>query len=27
LIITEEELKEGMDILDKALEITDKAVK
>jgi taurine--2-oxoglutarate transaminase len=26
LIITEEELKEGMDILDKALEITDKAV-
>ncbi len=27
LIITEEELKEGMDILDKALEITDQAVK
>jgi len=27
LIITEEELKEGMDILDEALEITDKAVK
>jgi taurine--2-oxoglutarate transaminase len=27
LIITEEELKEGMDILDKALEITDKAVR
>ncbi|MDO9303285.1 MAG: aminotransferase class III-fold pyridoxal phosphate-dependent enzyme [Anaerolineales bacterium] len=27
LIITEEELKEGMDVLDKALEITDKAVK
>ncbi|MDD2923185.1 MAG: aminotransferase class III-fold pyridoxal phosphate-dependent enzyme [Anaerolineales bacterium] len=27
LIITEEQLKEGMDILDKALEITDKAVK
>jgi taurine--2-oxoglutarate transaminase len=27
LIITEAELKEGMDILDKALEITDKAVK
>lgn len=27
LIITEEELKEGMDILDQALEITDKAVK
>ena len=27
LIITEEELKEGMDILDKALEITDKAAK
>jgi len=26
LIITEEQLKEGMDILDKALEITDKAV-
>jgi taurine--2-oxoglutarate transaminase len=27
LIITEEQLNEGMDILDKALEITDKAVK
>ena len=27
LIINEEQLKEGMDILDKALEITDKAVK
>src|ERR1041384_1261830 len=27
LIITEEQLKEGFDILDKALEITDKAVK
>ena len=27
LIITEEQLKEGMDVLDKALEITDKAVK
>jgi taurine--2-oxoglutarate transaminase len=27
LIITEEQLKEGMDILDKALEITDQAVK
>ena len=27
LIITEEQLKEGMDILDKALEITDKSVK
>jgi taurine---2-oxoglutarate transaminase len=26
LIITEEQLKEGLDILDKALEITDKAV-
>src|SRR3989304_6517405 len=27
LIISEEQLKEGMDVLDKALEITDKAVK
>ncbi|MEP6894401.1 MAG: aminotransferase class III-fold pyridoxal phosphate-dependent enzyme, partial [Chloroflexota bacterium] len=27
LIITEAQLKEGMDVLDKALEITDKAVK
>jgi taurine--2-oxoglutarate transaminase len=27
LIITEEQLKEGMDILDKALEITDKTVR
>lgn len=27
LIITKEQLKEGMDVLDKALEITDKAVK
>ncbi len=27
LIITEEQLKEGMDVLDKALEITDRAVK
>src|SRR5258706_2005074 len=27
LIITEEQLKEGMDVLDKALEITDQAVK
>lgn len=27
LIITEEQLKEGMDVLDKALDITDKAVK
>ena len=27
LIITEEQLKEGVDVLDKALEITDKAVK
>ena len=27
LIITEEELKDGLDILDKALEITDKAAK
>jgi taurine--2-oxoglutarate transaminase len=27
LIITEEQLKEGFDVLDKALEITDRAVK
>jgi taurine--2-oxoglutarate transaminase len=27
LIITEEQLKEGIDVLDKALEITDQAVK
>jgi 4-aminobutyrate aminotransferase-like enzyme len=27
LIITEEQLKEGMGVLDKALEITDKAVR
>jgi taurine--2-oxoglutarate transaminase len=27
LIITEAQLQEGMDVLDKALEITDKAVK
>jgi taurine--2-oxoglutarate transaminase len=26
LIITEEQLKDGFDVLDKALEITDKAV-
>jgi taurine--2-oxoglutarate transaminase len=27
LIITEKELQEGIDVLDKALEITDEAVK
>ena len=27
LIITEEQLKEGLDVLDKALDVTDKAVK
>jgi taurine--2-oxoglutarate transaminase len=27
LIITEEQLKEGFDVLDKAVEITDRAVK
>ncbi len=27
LIITEDQLKEGLDVLDKALEITDQAVK
>jgi len=26
LIITEEQLQEGMDVLDKALELTDKVV-